>query len=111
MDCLFCKISSKEIPAKLVHEDRECVAFHDIHPQAPTHLLIIPRKHIAKLSETTEEDKILSGHLLSVVRDIASKNNLQDFRIVINNGSGAGQTVWHLHLHLLAGRTLTWPPG
>ena len=111
MDCIFCKIISKEIPSKLIHEDEWSIAFPDINPQAPTHLLIVPKQHIAKMAESHPEDTALLGHLLSMARQISSKSKLNDYRIVINNGSEAGQTVWHLHLHLLSGRPFAWPPG
>lgn len=111
MDCLFCKIIAKEIPSKTVHEDDLCFAFRDIHPQAPTHILIVPKKHFAKLSEMTASDKDVMGHLHWVAKEIAQKEGLKDFRLVINNGQEAGQTVWHLHVHLLSGRPFSWPPG
>ena len=110
-DCLFCKIFKKEIPAKLVYEDKQCVAFRDINPQAPTHILIIPHKHIEKAADLTEEDVSLVGHMHTVARHVAAAEKLSDFRLVVNNGVHAGQTVWHLHLHLLGGRPFSWPPG
>ncbi len=111
MDCLFCKIVAKEIPAQLVYEDKDCIAFRDINPQAPTHLLIVPKKHIEKIADLNESDQTLAGHLLCTARTIAHQNKLKDFRVVTNNGTGAGQSVWHLHLHLLGGRPFAWPPG
>lgn len=108
---VFKKILDGEVPADVVYEDDRCLAFKDINPQAPTHVLIIPRKEIAQLSHATEQDKELLGHLLWAAAEIARRNGLDDYRIAINNGAGAGQSVFHLHLHLLAGRKLTWPPG
>ena len=111
MDCLFCKITKKEIPSKVVYEDKECLAFRDINPQAPTHILIVPFKHIEKIADMAQTDKELIGHLHWVAREIASQESLEDFRLVNNNGPSAGQSVWHLHLHLLGGRPFGWPPG
>jgi histidine triad (HIT) family protein len=111
MDCLFCKIIKKEIPAKLVYEDTQCFAFRDINPQAPTHILIIPRKHIPKMADLSPADKELVGHLNWAAKEIAAKEGLKDFRLVNNNGSEAGQSVFHIHLHLLGGRPFSWPPG
>jgi histidine triad (HIT) family protein len=111
-DCLFCKIGSKEIPAKLVYEDAEIFAFEDIQPQAPSHILICPRKHLVSLSEATAEDTAMLGRLQLVSGQLASELKLTDgYRTVINNGRGAGQSVFHLHLHLLGGREFRWPPG
>lgn len=110
-DCIFCKIIRLEIPATIVYEDERTLVFRDLNPQAPTHLLIIPKKHFSKLSEMREEDCLVLGHLHWVAKKIAAENNLGDFRLTVNNGVGAGQTVWHLHLHLLAGRVFGWPPG
>ncbi|HEX5037499.1 MAG TPA: histidine triad nucleotide-binding protein [bacterium] len=111
MDCLFCKIVAKQIPSKTVYEDDRCFAFRDINPQAPTHILIVPRKHFAKIADMTADDKELVGHLHWAAKEIALKEGLKDFRIIVNNGEEAGQTVWHLHLHLLSGRPFSWPPG
>lgn len=110
---VFSKILRKEIPADIVHEDELCIAFGDINPQAPTHLLIIPRKEIAGVNRLEDDDAMLVGHLFTVARDLARKLGLEDsgYRLVINTGADAGQTVFHLHVHLLGGRTLTWPPG
>ena len=111
-DCLFCKIMRKEIPAKIVHEDDEIFAFEDISPQAPTHIVICPRKHVASLNDAVAEDQIVLGKLHLVAAQIARERNLLDgYRTVINNGRGAGQSVFHLHLHLLGGRHFRWPPG
>jgi histidine triad (HIT) family protein len=111
-DCLFCKISRKEIPAKLVYEDDEVFAFEDINPQSPTHILICPRKHFASLSEATPADQSLIGKMQLVAAQLASEKKLTGgYRTVFNTGKGAGQTVFHLHLHLLGGRDFRWPPG
>ncbi len=109
---IFSKIIRKEIPADIVHEDEHCIAFRDINPQAPVHVLIIPRKEIRNVAEMDDEDSPLLGHLLLTARNIARELGLDDgFRLVVNNGAKAGQTVWHLHVHLLGGRSLSWPPG
>jgi histidine triad (HIT) family protein len=111
-ETIFSKIIRKEIPANIVYEDDLCLAFKDIHPQAPTHVLIIPKKPIAKLSDGTADDQALLGHLMLTASKVASLLGVENaFRIAINNGAGAGQTVFHLHLHLLAGRPFQWPPG
>ena len=101
-DTIFSKIINKEIPADIVYEDDLSIAFNDISPEAPTHILVVPKKAIPKLSEINEEDENLLGHLLIVAKKITDDNNIKDFRLVINNGSDAGQTVFHLHLHILA---------
>lgn len=109
---LFQKIADKEIPAKLIHEDAVCVAFHDISPQAPTHVLIVPRKPIPRVAEATVEDQATLGHLLLVAGQLSRLLGLaKGFRVVINNGPDGGETVPHLHVHLLGGRALDWPPG
>ncbi|MAT13909.1 MAG: histidine triad nucleotide-binding protein [Planctomyces sp.] len=109
---IFKKIIDGEIPADLVYEDEQAIAFRDVNPQAPTHILIIPRKEIASIDDLTPEDEPLMGHLFLVAQKIAKQENLTDgYRTVINCGEGAGQTVFHLHVHLLGGRGLTWPPG
>ena len=110
-ETIFSKIINKEIPADIVYEDEKCIAFNDISPQAPTHILVIPRKVIPKLSESQEADRDLLGHLMLSATQIAKKLNLDDYRLVINNGADAGQTVFHLHIHILAGRPFGWPPG
>jgi len=111
-DCLFCKIAAKKIPSKVVYEDDDVFAFEDIGPQAPTHLLIIPRKHFASLDQATPEDQAVLGKLQLVAAQLARKLKLSDgYRTVVNTGTGAGQTVFHLHLHLLGGRGFAWPPG
>ncbi|MGZ5095037.1 MAG: histidine triad nucleotide-binding protein [Burkholderiales bacterium] len=112
MTTLFGKIIKREIPAKIVYEDEECLAFHDVNPQAPTHVLLIPKKEIPRLADATSEDCALLGHLMLVAGKIARDLGVDDaFRLVVNNGAGAGQSVFHVHLHILAGRKLTWPPG
>jgi len=111
-DCLFCKIGAKKIPGKLVYEDDSIFAFEDINPQAPTHILISPRKHFVSLSEATQDDAALLGHILLVAAKLARERQLlEGYRTVFNNGAGAGQSVFHLHLHLLGGRSFRWPPG
>jgi histidine triad (HIT) family protein len=112
MDCLFCKIVAGAIPAKKVFEDELAIAILDINPQAPVHALVIPKKHIASLAKTDAGDKDLLGHLLNVARDLAKEQKLGNgYRVVINTGANGGQTVDHLHLHLLGGRAMHWPPG
>jgi histidine triad (HIT) family protein len=111
-DCLFCKIATKKIPAKIVYEDADVFAFADIGPQAPTHILICPRKHFASLNEATPEDQSVLGKLQLVAANLARQHNLlKGYRTVVNSGAGAGQSVFHLHLHLLGGREFAWPPG
>ncbi len=111
-DCLFCKIRDGAIPAKIVAETPNVLAFRDISPQAPTHVLIIPRKHVASLAECTADDAALIGELHLVAQKIAKEEGLQNgYRTLFNTGSDGGQTVFHLHLHLLGGRRLSWPPG
>ena len=111
-ECLFCKIAAKKIPSKVVYEDDDVFAFEDVGPQAPTHILIIPRKHFASLNEATSEDQALIGKMHLVAAELARKLKLLDgYRTVANNGTGAGQSVFHLHLHLLGGREFRWPPG
>ncbi len=111
--CIFCKIVAGEVPAAKVFEDDRAVAFRDINPQAPTHALVIPRSHIAALDAAAEADEALLGHLLRVAAQVAHSEGHAEggFRTVINNGADAGQTVFHIHVHLLGGRALTWPPG
>jgi histidine triad (HIT) family protein len=111
-DCLFCKIARKEILSKIAYEDDEIFAFEDISPQAPTHILICPKKHFASLNEASAEDQSVLGRLQLAAAEIARTRNLLDgYRTIINNGRGAGQTVFHLHVHLLGGRAFRWPPG
>lgn len=112
-DCLFCGIINGKIPSDLIYEDKEMIAFKDINPQAPTHILIVPRRHIQSLSEMTEADKGLTGNLLFAARKIAQDQGISNegYRVVVNNGQNGGQTVFHLHLHLMGGRPMAWPPG
>jgi histidine triad (HIT) family protein len=110
-DTIFGKIARGEAPAKLVYEDDRALAFHDIAPKAPTHILVIPRKPIARLSDAGPEDEALLGHLLLVARRVAADAGLRDFRLVVNDGAGVGQSVFHLHVHVLGGRGMSWPPG
>ena len=111
--CLFCRIAAGEIPADIVYSDEEVVAFRDIAPQAPTHILIIPRKHIASVNDLTEDDTEVMGHLFQVARQLAESEGIADdgYRMVLNAGADGGQTVFHIHLHLLGGRPMAWPPG
>ena len=109
---IFKRIIDKEIPARLVYEDEQCLAFHDVAPQAPTHVLVIPKKEIASLATAGDGDAALLGHLLTVVRKLAEQLGLNGgYRVVINSGPDGGQSVDHLHLHLLGGRQMAWPPG
>jgi histidine triad (HIT) family protein len=112
MDCLFCKIVNGDVSAQKVYEDECCIAFADIHPQAPVHLLLIPKKHIESLAHAAAEDKELLGHLLASATKLAAQQYLaKGYRVVMNVGKDGGQTVDHLHLHLLGGRAMHWPPG
>jgi histidine triad (HIT) family protein len=110
---VFARILRREIPATLLHDDHLCLAFADIAPQAPTHFLVVPKRPISRLSEAGHEDKAVLGHLLLTAAEIARRMGLarDGFRAVINDGAGAGQSVFHLHVHVLAGRPLAWPPG
>ena len=111
-DTIFAKIVRKEIPADIVYEDDLVLAFRDINPQAPTHILIVPKKPIPKIEEATSEDSVLLGHLLVKAKEVAAQVGLTEgYRLVINNGEQAGQTVFHLHVHILGGRPFSWPPG
>jgi len=112
-DCIFCKITEKKVPARIIHEDDATMAFDDINPQAPTHVLVVPRKHVASVGELTEADAGLLGHLLLVGARVAKLKGITDggYRFVINTGRFGGQTVFHLHLHVLGGRPMHWPPG
>lgn len=111
-DCLFCKIVSGEIPSNKVYEDDSVIAFHDIDKKAPVHLLIVPKKHLSSVAETDEEDMWVLAHIMSVAKKLAEDNGLRNgFRLVINTGKDAGQSVPHLHVHLLGGRLMAWPPG
>lgn len=109
---IFQKIIDREIPAKIAHEDDLCIAIHDVQPQAPVHVLVIPKKLIARVGEATADDQALLGHLLLTAGNLAKELNLDEgFRVVINNGPHGGESVPHLHVHLLGGRQLAWPPG
>jgi histidine triad (HIT) family protein len=112
-ECLFCKIAEGKIPAKLAYQDDTYVAFHDINPQAPTHFLIIPRRHIATLNDLTPEDEVLVGGMFVLAQKLAKQMGIADFgyRTVMNCNAGAGQSVFHIHLHVLGGRAMAWPPG
>lgn len=112
MECLFCKIVNKEMEADIVYEDDRCVVIRDINPQAPVHLLILPKDHIPSLREAKQEYRDTLGYLLNIASDIAMKQGLDEgFRVVINDGARAGQSIFHLHIHLLGGRVMKWPPG
>jgi histidine triad (HIT) family protein len=109
---IFSKIVSREIPAQIIYEDDLCLAFRDINPQAPTHVLLIPKKEIPRLVDAKPEDQALLGHLLLAANKIAQQLGVEDaYRLVINNGEDAGQSVFHIHFHILAGRAFRWPPG
>jgi histidine triad (HIT) family protein len=110
-DTIFGRIARGEVPAQIVYEDDRCLAFRDIDPKAPVHLLVIPRRAIERLARAEDGDEPLLGHLLRVASRVAREAGLADYRLVVNDGPGAGQTVFHLHLHVLGGRPLTWPPG
>jgi len=113
-DCLFCKILAGTSAADVVYQDNRCVAIRDTNPQAPTHILIIPREHLDSLDDASQKDEILLGHLLRISARVANDHNLSEnggYRTVINTGSGAGQSVFHLHVHVMGGREMTWPPG
>jgi histidine triad (HIT) family protein len=112
MSTIFAKIIAREIPAKIVYEDELCLAFHDVNPQAPVHVLLIPKKEIPRLVDAQAEDQALLGHLMITANKIAQQLGVGDaFRLAVNNGADAGQSVFHLHLHILAGRAFKWPPG
>ena len=111
-DTLFTKIINREIPADIIYEDDMCIAFRDIAPQAPLHVLLVPKQVITKLSESSQQQQALLGHLLLTAPKIAAQEGYANaFRLVINNGAEAGQSVFHLHIHIIAGRDLSWPPG
>jgi histidine triad (HIT) family protein len=112
-DCLFCRIIAGDIPSNVVLQDESAIAIRDVNPQAPTHILVIPREHIESLDDASQKDEALLGHLLRMAARIANQEGLSEggYRTVINNGEGAGQSVFHLHVHVLGGRPLNWPPG
>ena len=112
MDCIFCKIAAGDIPAKKAYEDDQCLAFYDLDPQAPVHVLLIPKQHIASVKELTEENSGVVAHIFTVAAKLAGELGLENgYRIVNNCGEDGGQTVQHLHFHLLGGRSMAWPPG
>ena len=110
-DCLFCKIAEGIIPSNKVYEDETCLAFYDIDPQAPVHFLVIPKEHIASCGEITAENSAVVSHIFEVISKVAKDLGMTDFRVVSNCGLQAGQSVFHLHFHVLSGRDMTWPPG
>jgi histidine triad (HIT) family protein len=112
-DCIFCRIARHEIPATVVREDEQCIAFRDLQPRAPIHVLVIPKRHIPSINDAGADDEALIGHLLAVARDVAAADGAgaSGYRLVVNAGPDAGQSVDHLHLHVLGGRELRWPPG
>lgn len=111
--CIFCKIANKEIPTRVVLEDADWIGFHDTNPQAPTHVLVIPKRHVVGLKEASPEDEALLGKLLLATQRVAEATGIlqSGFRTVINSGANAGQTVFHLHVHVIGGRPMAWPPG
>lgn len=113
MDCLFCGIVDKTIPSNIVHEDDQVIAFRDVNPQAPTHILVIPKQHIPTINDGETSQAQLLGHMVLTAKSIAKKEELADdgYRLVMNCNEAGGQTVYHIHLHLLGGRKMTWPPG
>lgn len=112
-DCLFCKILGGEIPCDKLYENDQVIAFRDVNPQAPTHFLVIPRKHISTVNDLTDDDKNIVGEMILAAKVIAKQEGIEEsgYRLVMNCNEGAGQTVFHIHLHVLGGRTMTWPPG
>jgi histidine triad (HIT) family protein len=113
MECIFCKIADEKVPAKIIYKDDQAIAFEDINPQAPVHVLVIPRKHISTVLEIKDTDRDLIGHLFDVANNIAGQRGIDQkgFRLVLNCNEDAGQTVYHIHIHLLGGRIMKWPPG
>jgi histidine triad (HIT) family protein len=112
MSCLFCRIIAGELPATIVYRDDDVIAFRDAHPQAPTHILVIPTRHIASIADTQDSDAALLGRLIAIAKQVAQTEKLSaGYRLVINTGTQAGQSVFHLHMHLLGGRAMHWPPG
>ena len=112
-DCLFCRIVNREIPAKILLEDDDVLAFADVNPQAPTHALVIPKRHVASVDAATDDDALLIGKVMLAAKRVAREAGVGEsgYRLVTNNGEGAGQSVFHLHVHVLGGRPLAWPPG
>lgn len=111
MDCIFCKIINREVKSNIVYEDDDIISFTDLNPQAPTHILIVPKKHIPSLLESTQKDIEILGKINYTAKLLAEKLNITDFRLVNNCGKKAGQSVFHIHFHFLAGRRMAWPPG
>jgi histidine triad (HIT) family protein len=111
MTCLFCRIAAGELPATIVYRADDVIAFRDVNPQAPTHILVIPTRHIASVADTQDSDIELLGRLITTAKHVAQTEKLSGYRLVINTGPEAGQSVFHLHVHLLGGRRMTWPPG
>lgn len=111
MDCVFCKIAAGEIPTEKIYEDEDIIAFNDLDPQAPIHFLVIPKKHITSLESVEESDSNLLGKIMLAISKLAAENNLEGYRVVTNIGEDGGQTVPHLHFHVLGGRAFRWPPG
>ena len=111
MDCVFCKIAGGEIPTDKIYEDEDIIAFNDLDPQAPIHFLVIPKKHITSLATLDEADSLLIGKIMLVIQKLAKENNLEGYRVVTNIGEEGGQSVPHLHFHVLGGRAFHWPPG
>lgn len=111
MDCVFCKIAAGEIPTEKIYEDEDIIAFNDLDPQAPIHFLVIPKKHITSLESVEESDSKLLGKIMLAIQKLAKDNNLEGYRVVTNIGEDGGQTVPHLHFHVLGGRAFHWPPG
>lgn len=111
--CIFCRVACGEMPARIIYEDDHCVAFHDINPKAPVHFLVIPRKHITSLNDLLEDDQLLLGHMMTVASRMAKEQHIDGtgYRAVINTNAEAGQTVFHLHIHIMGGRVFHWPPG
>lgn len=110
-DCLFCKIAAGDIPSKKVYEDELCYAFYDIDPQAPVHFLVIPKEHIQSVSQVTQANAATVGHIFAVIAKVTKELGVESYRVVSNIGAQAGQSVGHLHFHVLGGRDMTWPPG
>ena len=113
MECIFCEIAAKKLPARIIYEDEHAVAFEDINPKAPVHALVIPKKHISTNLDIVQNDNMLIGHLFQIANTIAKDKGIADrgFRLVMNCNAESGQTVFHIHLHILGGRIMTWPPG
>lgn len=113
MDCLFCRVAHGELPTEIIYENDDLLAFRDINPQAPTHVLVIPKRHIESINHATSDDAALLGRMILAAKEVAAQENLHDagYRLVFNINNHGGQTVYHIHLHVLGGRQMTWPPG